>query len=108
MIIGIGTDIADVERIRRLYEKAGDTFAEHMLTEAERKLLAERTGKAEFLAGRWAATEALSKALGCGISGEYLFSEVEILPDGKGAPKVADLRGTAKETAERLGVKRIH
>ena len=71
-------------------------------------LFRSRTGKAEFLAGRWAAKEALSKALGCGISGEYLFSEVEILPDEKGAPRVAGLCGTAKETADRLGVKRIH
>jgi len=108
MILGIGTDIAEIERVEQLFAKSGNTFAEYILSEAERRILAERAGKAEFLAGRWAAKEAFAKALGCGISRDFSFTDIEILPDEKGAPKVHVLDGSAKETVNRLGVKKIH
>jgi len=91
MIIGVGTDIVGLERIGKMIEGAnGEAFLRRVLTEAERRLLEERQrGRArtiEFVAGRWAAKEAVSKALGCGIGGRLGFRDVEVLPDASGKP----------------------
>ncbi|WP_284643704.1 holo-ACP synthase [Paenibacillus silviterrae] len=88
MIIGVGTDLLEIERIRRiLNSSAGDRFLERVLTPPERELAAKRRGRlAEFLAGRFAAKEALVKALGCGIGKEVGFQDLSVLPDAKGKP----------------------
>ena len=72
MIAGIGTDITGLDRLERLLEGArGSAFLERALTERERELAsakkAHRHRYVEFVAGRWAAKEAVVKALGCGI-----------------------------------------
>ncbi|MEB3102271.1 holo-ACP synthase [Ferviditalea candida] len=88
MLIGIGTDIVEIARIRKLLEgSAGRRFLERVLTEEERALAKQRSGRlAEFAAGRFAAKEAVVKALGCGIGGEVGFHDLQILPDANGKP----------------------
>lgn len=108
MIVGIGTDIADIERIRKVLDKHGDHFAETVLSEKELKIFNERTGKAEFLVGRWAAKEAFSKALGTGIGDSCSFPEIEILPDDRGCPVVAGLYGKAAKTIQEKGITKYH
>lgn len=103
MMIGIGTDITECERIGRVLEKHGDSFLEHLLTAREK---AESKGRLSYYAGRWAAKEAISKALGCGIGGQCSFLDIEILNDEAGKPE-AVLTGSAAVTAEKLGAARI-
>ncbi|MCI3927243.1 holo-ACP synthase [Paenibacillus sp. TRM 82003] len=104
MIIGIGTDIIGLERIERLTAGArGDAFVRRVLTEAERELAQGKRVHVhryvEFVAGRWAAKEAVSKALGCGIGAALGFHDIEVLPDERGKPCCAVSAGAW----ERLG-----
>lgn len=86
MIRGIGTDIVELGRI----EASGlERLARRILTEREKEALPEpKRRKLEYIAGRFAAKEAISKALGTGIGGLVSFMDMEILADGKGAPCV--------------------
>lgn len=88
MIVGIGLDIADIDRIEKAYERK-NSFSERVLTDEEQIMFNSLTGKRqmEFLAGRYAAKEAYSKAVGTGI-GKLGFKDIEILPDSKGKPVV--------------------
>ena len=86
MIKGYGIDIEELAAIERAYLKNA-RFAKKVLTEAELSRFEELSGKRkiEFLAGRWAAKEAFSKAWGTGI-GKLRFQDLEILNDRQGAP----------------------
>ncbi len=88
MIIGIGTDLLDIARVKGILEStAGERFMQRALTEAERQLAAQRKGRlAEFVSGRFAAKEAVSKALGCGIGKQVSLQDIEVLPDPLGKP----------------------
>ncbi len=88
MIAGIGLDIVDIERINKAYIKR-PSFADRVLTTNELEYFHSLKGtrKIEFLAGRFSAKEAFSKALGTGI-GKLTFRDVEILPDDQGKPMI--------------------
>ena len=107
MIFGIGTDIADCARVGSIYAKHGHHFVKNILTPAELERMAELKDPKEFIAGRWAAKEAFSKALGTGMCAECAFVEIEVLSDERGKPFVRLYAATA-ETAKRLGITRIH
>ncbi len=106
MIYGIGTDIVECGRVESVYKKHGSRFLETVLTPAETVLLEKRSGKAEFISGRWAAKEAIAKALGTGMGKECTFTEIEILPGERNVPQVRFLAGTA-ETVKRLGITNV-
>jgi len=78
----IGTDITVVSRIESSFNKFGEKFLNKFLTPEEQKL----SSKIESIAGYWAAKEAISKALGCGIGKELSFHDITIYKDKKGAP----------------------
>lgn len=107
MIFGIGNDLADIERVGRIYERHGFHFVKNILTPAELEMMKEYRNPAEFIAGRWAAKEAFSKALGTGMCDQCAFVETEILRDERGKPYVR-LHAATEETARRLGIVRIH
>jgi holo-[acyl-carrier protein] synthase len=88
MIIGIGTDLTEISRIRSILEQShGERFVERVLTPEERKLAASRKGRlAEYVAGRFAAKEAVAKALGCGIGRKLGLQDIRIVPDELGKP----------------------
>ncbi|MDF2669931.1 MAG: acpS [Paenibacillus sp.] len=88
MIIGIGTDLTEISRIRSILGQShGERFIERVLTLEERELAATRKGRlAEFVAGRFAAKEAMAKALGCGIGRQLGLQDMCILPDRQGKP----------------------
>ena len=67
MILGIGTDLANIERIARVLDRFGDRFRDRVFTAEERRRAGSRTGEANTYAKRWAAKEACSKALGTGL-----------------------------------------
>lgn len=88
IIIGIGLDITEMDRITRAYERRND-FAGRVLTAREFAIFEKLNGsrKMEFLAGRYAAKEAYSKAYGTGI-GTLSFQDIEVLPGEKNKPEV--------------------
>lgn len=89
MITGIGLDIVEMSRIQRVDEKSSK-FRERVLTTYELSEYDQLTKrrKTEFLAGRFAAKEAFSKARGTGIGGDCSFQDMEIRKDDKGKPSV--------------------
>ncbi len=99
-IKGIGVDIIEVDRIRELVERKADRLEGRVFTRAE--LEACGNGHYDKLAGRFAAKEAVSKALGTGVSG-IGWDEIEIVEDASGKP-CARLTGRAAHLASRLGV----
>jgi holo-[acyl-carrier protein] synthase len=104
MIVGLGIDVASVERIRVALERFGERFWQRILTEGERADLASRPDRALALAGRFAAKEAAAKALGG--QPDVWWHDVEVRPDPRGAPQLAYL-GPGRVHADRLAVRRI-
>jgi holo-[acyl-carrier protein] synthase len=104
MLLGLGIDVASVERIRGSLERFGDRFWQRILTEKEQAELAGRADRATALAGRFAAKEAAAKALGG--PPDVLWHTIEVRSDQSGAPKLEYL-GSARVHADRLGVRRI-
>jgi holo-[acyl-carrier protein] synthase len=106
MIVGIGTDIVEIERIATILSGAsGEKFLERILTPAEQVLAAARGAqhearRAQFVAGRFAAKEAVAKAFGCGIGDPLSFQHIEILHDSLGKPQCV----VATTVYERLGL----
>ncbi len=107
MIYGIGHDVLEIERISILINRGqGAKFIRRVLTEREHQLAERRSGKqAEFVAGRFAAKEAVVKALGCGIGRSVGFHDIEILPDSLGKPEVV-LLGEAWERLNMPGARK--
>ncbi|HLL79381.1 MAG TPA: holo-ACP synthase [Ktedonobacteraceae bacterium] len=97
--IAIGIDIIEVDRVRKVYEHHGERFLKRVFTEAE---IRQCRGKATRLAGRFAAKEAISKALGTGIHG-VAWREMEVVQLRSGRPTVT-LHGNARKRAELLGL----
>jgi holo-[acyl-carrier protein] synthase len=97
MILRTGVDLIEIDRIATMVSRHGAHFLERVYTQTELELCNRRT---ESLAGRYAAKEAVAKALGSGI-GEISWQEIEILEDELNAP-VIKLHGTAASRAERL------
>lgn len=107
MIIGIGTDIAQVARFDSAVVRHGDRFAERLLGEMERERLADHTQPGAYLAKRFAAKEAFVKALGVGLRRGMRWTEIQVVNDALGRPSLV-LSGKARELANAAGVKAIH
>jgi holo-[acyl-carrier protein] synthase len=106
VIVGLGFDAVEIARIARALERH-PRFGERVYTGRELAAAARRgSGQTAYLARRWAAKEATSKALGVGFSG-YSYHEIEIANAPSGAPVIA-LRGELAEWASQLGVVRWH
>ncbi|MCX6165347.1 MAG: holo-ACP synthase [Ignavibacteriae bacterium] len=88
MIKGIGIDIIDIKRIKRIIEQFGDRFFEKILTEKEIAYCKSFSKPDLHFAGRFAAKEAYSKSIGTGISKDFGWRDIEILNDEKGKPYI--------------------
>ena len=95
MIVGIGTDLIQVGRIRKALSRLGDRFARRILTPEELSIFLKHYDQAAFLAKRFAAKEALSKALNTGI-GAISWQNVQVYNTSAGAPEIR-LHGHAQE-----------
>jgi holo-[acyl-carrier protein] synthase len=109
-IVGVGVDAVSVERFRRLLERR-PRFAARCFTESEQSDAGSSTDRAQSLAARFAAKEAVMKALGTGI-GAFALTDVEVRRTGgkdatRNAPYVV-LTGTAAELAGAHGAARFH
>jgi holo-[acyl-carrier protein] synthase len=107
MIVGIGVDLVEIERIRAIHQRHGDRFVKRILTPAEAAYVLEHKDPAQRLSGRWAAKEAALKALGTGLAEGLSWRDLEILPDERGKP-VLQLFGKARERAALLQAGRCH
>ncbi|PCJ90838.1 MAG: holo-ACP synthase [Porticoccaceae bacterium] len=105
MIAGIGTDIVQIDRIKRAFERQGYRFAERILCPAELSIFEKKNQSIPYLAKRFAAKEAASKALGTGI-GPISWQDMEISNNNIGAP-VLSLTGAAKKIMESLGAHQV-
>ncbi|AIS53044.1 holo-[acyl-carrier-protein] synthase AcpS [Thermoanaerobacter kivui] len=104
MELFVGTDIVEVKRIQRAYEK-NPKFLEKLFTAKEVEYFNSKKSKFQSVAGFFSAKESVSKVLGTGISG-FRWKDIEIAHDEKGAPVVI-LKGKAKEAAGHKGIKTI-
>jgi len=98
-MVSVGVDIIEIERVGRAIERWGERFLGHVYTPAE---LAYCQGRIPELAARFAAKEAIAKALGTGLVG-IGWREMEVLPDLLGKPLV-QLYGRAQARAQALGL----
>ncbi len=105
MILGVGIDVVHVYRMRR-WEKVPGLFQRFFNDEELAAALAKGEGGILSLAARFAAKEALGKALGTGLHGLSL-REISVLNDPRGKPHI-QLTGEARQALEQFGGKRLH
>ncbi len=106
-IVGLGTDIAEIERLEKALSRNGDAFAKRILAESEYQIYLTLKQQGRFLAKRFAAKEAASKALGTGIAHGVTFHDFVISNDENGKP-ILMLENRAKDIADKRGVTHVH
>jgi len=107
MIVGIGIDIIEIERVQKAMQSA-DGFSSRILAPSELEALdslKSEARKIEYLAGRFAVKEAVAKAFGTGI-GEISFHDIVVINDAQGRPQVK-LSGNAKKMAEAQAITNV-
>lgn len=107
MIVGIGTDLLAVARMRSACLRRGEALAARLLHPDELQILAGKEDPARWLAKRFAAKEALLKALGTGLRQGLSWQDMAVLPDELGRPEV-NWHGAALARLEYLGGCRTH
>jgi len=106
VIIGIGTDIISVSRISKAMQN-NERMADKLFSPAEISYCEAKSSKWQSYAARFAAKEAVMKALGTGWDGEVNWKDIEIVNDANGNPDVV-LSGGAKQKADSMGVTNAH
>ena len=99
----LGTDIVELERIKKIHEKHGENFINKVYTPEERAHISSLRSPTSFLSGRWAAKEAIYKLLATELNAGVAWQEIDIGKSESGAP-VVTLKGKAKEIAERKNI----
>ena len=107
MILGIGVDLVEVERIDRALAQHGEHFLHRVFTEREIAYCAGMRAPGPHYAARFAAKEAVAKAFGTGIGERLGLVEIEVCREENGAPFIR-LHGPAAEFARERGVRKIH
>lgn len=105
-VFGIGIDVVEVARIGQAIQRRGEPFLAKVFTPGERKYCESGKVPALHYAARFAAKEAVSKALGTGIGGRAGLLELEVVHDSSGAPRIA-LHGAAGDFAKQNGISDI-
>src|SRR5687768_13787420 len=98
-VVGLGLDLVEVSRIRALLEKSGDRFKERVFTATEVRYCDSCADGAMHYAARFAAKEAVAKALGTGFTNGVTWQDIEVLRSEGGVPSVR-LHGSAAQVAE--------
>lgn len=102
MIFGIGTDVVRIERIAAVYQRFGAHFVERLLLPEERAVFDPERRPARFLAMRFAAKEAIAKALGTGFGHGIWIRDLGFVANSWGRPEVR-FSARGREVADRLG-----
>jgi holo-[acyl-carrier protein] synthase len=106
MIVGLGVDITEVDRIAASIQRRGRRFLDRVFTPAEIAYCERHRNRAERFAGRFAAKEAAMKALGTGWRRGVRWVDIEVVREPSGKPTLK-LSGATRAIADRLGVKHI-
>ncbi len=106
MIKGIGTDIVEIDRIRGMLDRHGDSFLQRCFTPDEIAFATKYKDPAVRYAGRWAAKEAVVKVLGTGFVKGITFHDIEVLPLHTGQPQI-QLSGIAAERAKEQQIESV-
>ncbi len=88
MLEGLGIDLVEVSRIKKALDRWGQRFLGRAFTSEERHYCMSKAFPEQFLAARFAAKEAVLKALGTGLSGGIRWTDIEVVNDPKGKPQV--------------------
>ncbi len=107
MLFGIGVDIVEIARVAEMRRRQGERFYELLFLPAEKEYCLARADADECFAARFAAKEAVMKALGTGWAEGVAFTGIEVVREGVNRPEVR-LHGGAALRARELGVGKIH
>jgi len=105
-IVGVGTDITECLRIARMIERYGEIFLRRVYTAGEIEYCHSRKQATQHFAGRWAAKEAILRALGIGWRPGIAWHDLEVRSESNGRPTVA-LRGGARDAVEQAGIGQV-
>ena len=105
-ITGIGIDLIMVERMKKAVEKWGEPFLNRVFTKKEQGYSYSQARPYPHLAGRFGAKEALLKAIGTGWGKGIRWTDIEIIRDDKGKPKI-ELSGILNDVVINMGIKEI-
>ena len=103
MIVGLGTDIVEIVRIGKMIERHGELFLNRIYTEEEIRYCQRRKESYEHFSGRWAAKEAVMKALGTGFIRGISWQDIEVASHKSGQPAIRLYAG-ARERARSLEI----
>jgi len=106
VIVGLGTDIVEIIRIGQMIERHGELFLNRIFTDDEVRYCQRRKQSYQHFAGRWAAKEAVMKALGTGFIRGVHWRDVEVVSHKSGRPSIR-LRGGARDLAERMEIDEV-
>lgn len=101
MILGVGTDLANIDRIAGTLDRFGDRFRNRVFTDIEQRKSERRNDVAGTYAKRWAAKEACSKALGTGLRMGIAWKDMAVFNLGTGQPMMA-VTGWAKDRLDQM------
>lgn len=104
-LVGVGTDIIEIDRVKQAVERGGRRFLERVFTPVEQEFCDARRDRFACYAARFAAKEAVLKAVGSGLAG-CRWVDVEIGREKGGRPKVC-LRGMAAEITKKSGIAEV-
>jgi holo-[acyl-carrier protein] synthase len=107
MIIGIGVDIVEIDRVEEVLSRRGERFRARVFTPAEVSYCESLGSPWASYAARFAAKEAMMKALGTGWTGGIAFREIEVVRTDGGVPSIR-LYATALSRFEAIGATRVH
>ena len=105
-IVAHGIDLVDFPRIEEMAKQHGQRFLDRVFTASEQAYAKANKNRMEKLAGRFAAKEAILKLMGTGWRGKIAWTDIEIVNNPSGQPKV-NLSGEVEKIAKRLGIKHI-
>ena len=105
-VIGIGTDITQCSRIEDMIQKHADSFLNRVFTENEISYCGKRKAFAQHYTGRFAAKEAILKAMGTGWAKGIRWTDIEVINEPSGRP-TANLTGQAKTICDSLGINQV-
>lgn len=106
LIYGIGIDVVEVDRIEAAIARQGEGFLEKLFTESEREYCDKQARPGMHYAARFAAKEAVSKALGTGIGGKAGWLEMEVIRGDSGAPTIK-FHGNARDFLMSAGIAEV-
>lgn len=105
-IFGIGIDVVEVDRIESAIQRQGEVFLARLFTAAEREYCEAQKRPGLHYAARFAAKEAVSKALGTGIGGRAAWLDLEVQRESSGAP-VMRFHGAAADFLKEMGIRDV-